>query len=59
MEQGYIEIDNKIVFVTTIAKFYCHGEVVTRHVTDGKTIWETHERLMPDPTCFYSGFVPQ
>ena len=59
MEQGYIEIDGKIVFVTTIAKFYCHGEVVTRHVTDGKTIWETHEALMPDLSYFYGTFVPQ
>jgi len=59
MEQGYIKIDEKITFVTTIAKFYCHGAVVTRHVTDGKTIWETHERLAPDPSYFYCCFVPQ
>lgn len=59
MEQGYIKIDGEIIFVTTIAKFYCHGDVVVRHVTDGKTIWETHDRLMPDLFCFYGYFVPQ
>lgn len=58
MEQGYIEIDGKYIYVTTIAKFYCHGAVVTRHVTDGKTIWETHDRLVPDLSWF-CGFVPQ
>ena len=59
MKEGYILIDGKPTFVKVLKEYTCHGAVVTRHVTDGKTIWETHESLMPDPYCFYYNFVPQ
>ena len=59
MKHGYILINDQPMYVTVLEEFYCHGAVVMRHVTDGKTIWETHERLYPSLTCFYDYFIPQ
>lgn len=59
MKEGYILINGKPTLVKVLKEYTCHGEVVTRHVTDGKTIWETHEALMPDLSFFYGTFVPQ
>lgn len=59
MKEGYIRIDGKPIRVKVLKEYYCHGAVVTRHVTDGKTIWETHEPLYPDLSYFYGIWVPQ
>lgn len=59
-QQGYIEIDGKPTFVTVLQTYYCHNIPVTRIVTDGTSIWETHEPLVPDLGYFCGGwFVAQ
>ena len=59
-EQGYLDVDGTPIWVKVIKTYYCHGSPVTRIVTDGKTIWETHDMLYPDLSFFYGAcFVPQ
>lgn len=55
---GYVEIYGRPVPVQITKVFYCHDEPVTWIVTDGETIWETHQRPYPDLSVFCGGFIP-
>lgn len=58
LKEGYIEIDGKPMLVTVLQTIYCHDAPVTRIVTDGTTIWETHDPILPEASYFENTWIP-